>query len=143
MLLIPQDPDDWNAGREDGQAGHPAEPGARDRLSYISGWIEGESRTPRRKRYTEEQEHAHSMSTDNPTPKPPRTIDERLEGLTETIEIIAAMQRDNERRFQENEKRFAANEKRTGEIMEGIARLLHVAEIHEQRLTDLEGGEPH
>ena len=83
------------------------------------------------------------MSTDNPTPKP-RTIDERLEGLTQTVEISAVMQRDNERRFGENERRFgenerrfAANEKRTSEIMEGIARLLHVAEIHEQR----QGGE--
>jgi hypothetical protein len=27
--------------------------------------------------------------------------------------------------------------------MEGIARLLHVAEIHEHRISDLEGGEPH
>ena len=81
------------------------------------------------------------MSTDKPTPRPPRTIDERLDGLTQTVEIIAAMQRDNEKRFEENEKRFAANERRTSEIMEGIARLLHVAEIHEQRLTDLEGGE--
>jgi hypothetical protein len=32
-------------------------------------------------------------------------------------------------------------DKRLGEIMEGIARLLHVAEIHENRLTRLEGGE--
>lgn len=69
------------------------------------------------------------MSTDNPTPKP--TIDQRLEGLTQTVEIIAAMQRDNERRFAEHGQRLT-------EIMEGLASLVHVAEIHERRLTDLE-----
>lgn len=59
------------------------------------------------------------MSTDNPTPRPPRTIDDRLDGLTQTVEIIAAMQRDNERRF--------------GEIQESIAQLAHIAQIHEHR----------
>ena len=53
------------------------------------------------------------MSTDDPTLEP-RTIDERLEGLTQTVQIIAAMR--------DNEKRFATNEKRFGEIMEGLAR---------------------
>ena len=66
------------------------------------------------------------MSTDNPTPKP-RTIDDRLEGLTQTVEIIAAMQRDNERRF--------------GEIQESIAQLAHIAQIHEHRITDIEGSD--
>jgi len=57
------------------------------------------------------------------------TIDERLERLTErhealtqSVELMAA----------ENRLR----DKRLGEIMEGIARLVHVAEIHEQRLDD-------
>jgi hypothetical protein len=31
-------------------------------------------------------------------------------------------------------------DRRLAEIMEGIARLLHIAEIHEHRLTELEGG---
>jgi hypothetical protein len=61
---------------------------------------------------------------DQPTP---RSIDERLDGLTQTVQIIAAMQRDNERRF--------------AEIMESLASLVHVAEIHERRLTDLEDGQ--
>ena len=59
------------------------------------------------------------------------TIDERLErlvdrheSLTQTVELMAL----------ENKQR----DKRMGEIMEGIASLLHVAEIHEQRLDDLE-----
>ena len=44
---------------------------------------------------------------DNADPKKPRTIDERLDGLTQTLEIIAAMQVDNEKRFAQNEERFA------------------------------------
>jgi hypothetical protein len=60
------------------------------------------------------------------------TIEERLEKLTErhealtqTVELIVA----------ENQQR----DRRMGEIMEGIARLLHVAEIREQRVERLEG----
>jgi len=64
------------------------------------------------------------------------TIDERLEKLTErhealtqTVELMAA----------ENRDRDAKWSKQMDEVMEGIARLLHVAEIHEQRLQRLEG----
>ena len=71
------------------------------------------------------------MSTNDPTPKP-RTTDERLEGLTQTVEIIAAMQRDNERRF-------AANETRLDKILDGLERLTHIAESHERRIEGLEG----
>jgi len=62
------------------------------------------------------------------------TIDERLERLTErhealtqTVELMAA----------ENKQR----DRRMGEIMEAIGRLVHVAEIHEQRIERLENGE--
>ncbi len=66
------------------------------------------------------------------------TIDERLyrlterhEALTQSVEVLTtdihAMQSENKKR-----------DERLGQIMEGIARLLHIAEIHEQRLTDLE-----
>jgi hypothetical protein len=74
---------------------------------------------------------------DNHDPKP-RTIDERLDGITQTLEIIAAMQRDNERRFAENEKRFAeiaANQQRDGEHIHALVR---IAELHHERLTNLE-----
>jgi hypothetical protein len=67
------------------------------------------------------------MSTDNPKPKP--TIDERLDAITQSLELVAAMQLDNEKRF----------DKRFGEITEGLARLLHIAEIHEHRIAKLEG----
>jgi hypothetical protein len=66
------------------------------------------------------------------------TIDERLEKLTErhealtqSVELMVAENR-------ERDKRMAQTDKRLIEIMEGIARLLHIAEIHEQRLDDLE-----
>ena len=51
-------------------------------------------------------------------------LTERHEALTQTVELMAA----------ENQQR----DRRLGEIMEGIARLLHVAEIHEQRIERLE-----
>jgi hypothetical protein len=62
------------------------------------------------------------------------SIDERLERLaerheahTQSVELMAAENRERDRRLVE--------------IMEGIARLLHVAEIREQRLSHLEGSE--
>jgi len=64
------------------------------------------------------------------------TIDERIERLTErhealtqTVELMAAENRDRDRKM----------DQRVGELMEGMARLLHVAEIHEQRIERLEG----
>jgi len=67
------------------------------------------------------------------------TIDERLERLTErhealtqTVELLTA---ENKQMAAENKQR----DRRMGEVMEGIARLLHIAEIHEQRIERLEG----
>ena len=69
------------------------------------------------------------------------TLDERLERLTErhealtqSVELMVA----ENRQAAENLAAMAAEnkqrDKRLSEIMEGIASLLHVAEIHEQRL---------
>jgi len=65
-------------------------------------------------------------------------IDERLEKLTErqeaftlTVELMAA---GNQQMAAENKER----DRRMGQVMEGIARLLHIAEIHEQRIERLE-----
>ena len=66
------------------------------------------------------------------------TIDERLERLTErhealtqTVELLVADNRQTAAEMAaENKKR----DQRMGEIMEGIARLLLVAEAHEGRL---------
>jgi hypothetical protein len=66
------------------------------------------------------------------------TIDERLERLTErhealtqTVELIVSEHR---ALIAENRER----DRRMGEVMEAIARLLHVAEIHENRIDRLE-----
>jgi len=50
-------------------------------------------------------------------------IEERLEKLTERHEALTLMAAENRQR-----------DRRMGEIMESIARLLHVAEIHAQRI---------
>jgi hypothetical protein len=70
-------------------------------------------------------------------------IDQRLEALTQTVELIAAMQHDNEARW---EKRFGevtaaiqANSENIQKDGENIRALARVAEIHHERLTRLEG----
>jgi hypothetical protein len=62
------------------------------------------------------------------------TIDERLErlterheALTETVELIAGMQRDLTAAVTQD--------------AENIRALVRIAEIHERRLTEIEGGE--
>ena len=57
----------------------------------------------------------------------------RHEALTQSVELLLT---DNRQMAEENKQR----DRRLGQIMEGIAQLLHVAEIHEQRLDGLEGG---
>ena len=70
------------------------------------------------------------------------TIDERLdrlterhEALTQTVELMVAENREREKSWAQRE---AARGKEMDAVMEGIARLLHVAEIHEQRIERLE-----
>jgi hypothetical protein len=60
------------------------------------------------------------------------TIDERLEKLTERHE---ALTQTVELMAMENKER----DRRQAEIMEGLASLVHVAEIHEARIERLEG----
>ncbi len=64
------------------------------------------------------------------------TFDERLErltgrheALTQTVELMAAENRERDRMWDE----------KMGQVMESIARLLHIAEIHEHRIERLEG----
>ena len=66
------------------------------------------------------------------------TIDERLEklverheALTQTVELMAVENRDRDERLN----------KILSQIMEGLARLVHTAEIHEHRIERLEGGQ--
>jgi hypothetical protein len=59
-------------------------------------------------------------------------LKERHEALTQTVEIIAGMQKDNERRFAETDRRI-------GQVLEAITQLGHIAASHDHRLDNLEG----
>jgi hypothetical protein len=61
-------------------------------------------------------------------------LKERHEALTQTVELLAL---ENRQIAAENKER----DKRLGQIMEGIGRLLSVAEIREHRITRPEGSE--
>ena len=65
-------------------------------------------------------------------------IDERLEALTHTVELLAAMHKDNEKRMEQFGRRNARLEDLVTQIAEGTARLLRTVEAHEQRISDLE-----
>jgi chromosome segregation ATPase len=76
-------------------------------------------------------------------------IDERLEALTHSVELLASFHKDNEKRMerviQGMERLTKADARLEGlvtQLAEGTARLLHVAQAHEQRLDRLEGDRP-
>ena len=65
-------------------------------------------------------------------------LTERHEALTQTVELVAGMQRENEERFARNEERFARTEARLAQLMDTMNRLANIIIAHEQRLEDLE-----
>ena len=56
---------------------------------------------------------------------------ERHEALTQTVELIAAMQRDNDARFAQVTRNFET-------VLDSIKRLENIAAAHERRIEDLE-----
>jgi hypothetical protein len=81
---------------------------------------------------------------DNAEPKRP-SIDERLEAIKQTLELVAAMHVDNDKEFRERFaeiatilQQVAANQERGAEHIHGLVR---IAELHDRRLTHLEGGQ--
>jgi len=64
------------------------------------------------------------------------TIDERIEALTQSLELLAAMHRDSEARWETRWQQISDALQRDGENIRALAR---IAEIHERRLTHLEG----
>jgi hypothetical protein len=77
-------------------------------------------------------------------------IDQRLEALTQSVELLATLHRDNEKRMEQYTRQFTQGmtglakqntrlEDLVTDIAEGTARLLRVVEVHEQRISDLEG----
>ncbi len=57
-------------------------------------------------------------------------IDERLEALTQTVEIIAAMQRDNEGRFEQITANFSQVTRNFETVLDSIKRLENIAASH-------------
>ena len=73
------------------------------------------------------------------------TLDERIEALVQSVELLAAIHKDNEaryeERFNETEKRFdkltqavEGNEVRAAQLMDTMNRLGRILEIHDARL---------
>jgi len=60
------------------------------------------------------------------------TIDERITALSEFINLLANMQRDNETRFVRITRNFEL-------VHDSIKRLENIAVAHEHRLDDIEG----
>lgn len=56
-------------------------------------------------------------------------IDERIEAITQTLELVARIQQDNEKQWN----------RRAAKTDERIDELLHIAEIRHERITRLEG----
>ena len=61
-------------------------------------------------------------------------LDERLQALTQSVELLARMQHDNELR---DEKRFEQIARTFEVALDSIKRLENIAAAHEQRLDDL------
>jgi hypothetical protein len=70
------------------------------------------------------------------------TIDERLEALTQTVELQAAMHKDHEAHFaarqEQIDQRFNQVARNFEVVLDSIKRLENIAGAHEQRLDDLE-----
>ena len=77
-----------------------------------------------------------------PNDQPKRNIDDRLDAIVQSLELLASMHRDLEtgtdKRFAETDKRFAQVAKLFAETGQFINDLAHVAKDHEQRIDDLE-----
>ena len=65
------------------------------------------------------------------------TIDERIEALTQSVELLASFHRDVERHLDEANTR---TERRFDQLATAIERVLGIVESHEHRIQGLEGG---
>ena len=66
------------------------------------------------------------------------TIDERLENISQQLEILTGMQHANERRFEEIERRFQQIATIFTTEHESIQMLENIARRHEERLDELD-----
>jgi hypothetical protein len=63
-------------------------------------------------------------------------IEQKLEALTQTVELLARMHVDHEREYHE---RSVRTDDRLAQLMETMNRLANIVEAEDQRLDDLEG----
>jgi hypothetical protein len=62
-------------------------------------------------------------------------IEQKLEALTQTVELLARMHVDHEKEYHE---RSIRTDERLAQLMDAMTRLANIAEAHEERLDDLE-----
>jgi hypothetical protein len=65
-------------------------------------------------------------------------IEQKLEALTQTVELLARMHVDHEREYHE---RSVRTDDRLAQLMETMNRLANIVEAEDQRLDDLESGQ--
>ena len=63
------------------------------------------------------------------------TIEQKLEALTQTVELLARMHVDHEREYHERSMR---TDRRLAQLMEAVTRLTNIDEAHEERLDNIE-----
>jgi peptidoglycan hydrolase CwlO-like protein len=57
-------------------------------------------------------------------------IDERIEALTQSLELLASMHKDGEKRMEDSEKRMAKLESYMATMMQSITRLSNITAVH-------------
>jgi hypothetical protein len=62
------------------------------------------------------------------------TIEERLEAITQSLELLAHMQRSNDQRLDKLAERMDNLVDRMAQVMEAVGGLARITEIHEHRL---------
>jgi DNA-binding SARP family transcriptional activator len=62
------------------------------------------------------------------------TLDERIEALTQSVELLASMHKDTGTRFTQLATAAEQNEQRTGQLMETMNRVGRILEIHDYQI---------
>jgi uncharacterized protein YecA (UPF0149 family) len=77
--------------------------------------------------------------------QPKRTIDERLDALTQSVELLASLHRDNEQKiagyFSKTNEEFTETEKQIRQLSNFIRAVSQMVLDHEERLKSIEDGE--
>ena len=64
------------------------------------------------------------------------TLDERIEALTQSVELLASIHKDTEARFTQLATAAEKNEQRTGQLMETMNKVGRILEIHDSHIDD-------